>query len=123
MSRTNEKSRVLLVELDREVRSALDEILTKAGLHVTSTDDGRAARRLFALRPDILITDLRSAAIGAGALVHEMRASAPGCKVVATGTVADHETLGRRVPADKVFVHPIDVEALVEYLGGAPTVN
>jgi DNA-binding response OmpR family regulator len=123
MSQQPPNRRVLLVELDRDVRTALDVLLTRAGLTVASTDDGRAARRLFALRPDVLITDLRSAAIGAGALVHEMRASTPGVKVVATGTVADHETLGSRVSADRVFVHPIDVEELVEYLGVTPSVN
>src|SRR4051812_44633863 len=117
MAQQHSNRRVLLVELDRDVRTALDIILTRAGLTVAPTDDGRAARRLFALRPDVLITDLRSAAIGAGALVDEMRASAPGVKVVATGTVADHEILGGRVSADRVFVHPIDVEELVEYLG------
>lgn len=56
---TEDHRRVLVVEDDSDVRALIVELLERAGLHVSSAEDGRSGLRVFhERRPDVVVLDV-----------------------------------------------------------------
>lgn len=83
----DQRSRVLVVDDDRDVLSLMQEVLVRAGFEVDSAEGGRAAiQRIEASRPTLMTLDLVMPDVdGWGVLAHLRRIPAPPPVVVVTG--------------------------------------
>lgn len=81
--------RILLVEDDALVRIVTAELLVELGYAVIEAGDGAEARRLFADRPDLVITDVEPPDADGLELAAEFRALRPEAAIiVASGKMA-----------------------------------
>jgi len=63
----NDKARILIVDDDADIRSLLNELLTRAGYEVDEAPDGRTAlRQLFEAPPSLVILDVTLCEKGGG---------------------------------------------------------
>jgi DNA-binding NtrC family response regulator len=107
--------RVLVIEPDREVRSALERFIALRGHRVTSlADDRRAERALMEASPDVVVLDITSAGAEGLPALPTIRALAPEAMVILIGGVAEH-AIARRALARGAFdwiVKPVDLDQL-----------
>lgn len=74
--------RILLVEDDALVRMVTAELLVDLGYAVVEAGDGAEARRLFADRPDLVITDIELPDADGLELAAEFRALRPEAAII-----------------------------------------
>jgi CheY-like chemotaxis protein len=82
---TDPSRTILLAEDEPAVRLLLAESLERAGYVVHQARNGEEAAAVFEAHPDsidLLLTDLRMPLMGGDDLVRQLRAAAPGLKVI-----------------------------------------
>lgn len=84
MSRSHQKSRVLVVDDDPCVRELLQVLLRSAGYDVATADDGvTAVMQLSVTVPDVLVTDLNMPQMSGIELISHVRCLHPSVPMVA----------------------------------------
>jgi len=110
--------RILVVDDDRDARLALRAVLEDRGaLVLLATSASEARRHMAALRPDVLVTDIRLPGEDGYALLRALRGdrSAPGLPAVAITAYEADETSERALAAGfhAHFGKPFDPDALI----------
>lgn len=111
-------ARILLVDDDAAVRSALKRFLGSLGHDVVELEDGEAAVRVYRERPaDLVITDAYMPRVDGLEAVIRLRGEFPGAKIVVmSGGGFRHKTDVLRLAADAGAVatlpKPIDLDEL-----------
>jgi two-component system, chemotaxis family, chemotaxis protein CheY len=125
LERRHKKQRVLVVDDDPGIRSALAKMLTIAGYEVILAVDGRQATRLLQERPaDLVIMDFFLPEEDGLETLLELRGRSPGVPIIAmsgggAGTttkmdlLGDAKLLGVTMTVEKPFM-PADVMQLVD---------
>src|SRR3954470_6325412 len=95
-----EKSRVILVDDDKDLLQLIAMRLTAAGYAVTAVESGESAlASLAVVRPQVVITDLRMAGMDGLALLDAVHRESPSLPVVvltAHGTIPEAVSATRR---------------------------
>lgn len=107
--------RVLLVDDDPELRSMLEEYLSKAGFEVAVARNGVEALRLVAReRPDLLLLDVAMPELGGFDVLKELRAGSrlPVLMLTARDDHVDR-VLGLELGADDYLTKPFNARELV----------
>jgi CheY-like chemotaxis protein len=113
-------ARILVVDDDRDVRTALVRILTKAGHEVAQAEDGGAALAAYRARPaDLIITDMYMPAVDGVEVVARLVDEFPDARliVISGGGQLEKEDvldLARRLGARCTLTKPIDRRALLD---------
>jgi DNA-binding response OmpR family regulator len=105
---------ILVVDDDAGSRLFLEAVLTEAGFHVITAQDGLDALPIIeaATPPDLVVTDLMMPRLDGFALIDRVRtAQVPirGIIAMSAASVADHRLAG----ADVFIAKPFDSEQLV----------
>ena len=106
-------TRILLVDDDAAIRSALQDALTSAGFEVTAVDSAISAlATVGALAPDIVLTDVRMPEMSGLELLRELRARVPDIAVVLMTAFDDMPTVveGMKHGAAEFLVKPLDLD-------------
>jgi len=119
MNRDAPKARILVVDDERAVRSALRVNLSKAGYDVTVAEDGEAAlARLGTHPPDLVLSDLRMPKLDGMLLLEAVQAEHPELPVVLMtghGSVRDAVQAMRAGAADYI-IKPVRRDELLVIL-------
>jgi two-component system response regulator GlrR len=116
------KSAILLVDDDPEIRKLLSLRLAAAGYEVSTAESGEKALAQFARsRPDLVITDLKMGGMDGMALFKAMHEQAPGVPVI---VLTAHGTIPDAVEAIKLGVFgfipkPFEPKALLDQVAQA----
>jgi PAS domain S-box-containing protein len=110
--------RILVVDDDRDTRAALRAVLEDRGaLVLLATSASEARRHMAAVRPDVLVTDIRLPGEDGYALLRALRGdpSTPGLPAVAITAYEADETSERALAAGfhAHFGKPFDPDALI----------
>jgi len=115
--------RILVIDDDAALRRVLCTALERAGFAVDAADDGTTGMMLFrALRPDLVITDIRMPVKSGIEAVREIRAMEPEAPIIAIA--GDYAGSGewlaaaRALGADEVLAKPFSPAELVERVIG-----
>ena len=114
------QGRVLVAEDDPAVSRVVVETLTRAGLDVTASANGREAleRLLAGPTPDLVVTDVRMPGLSGPQLVREARRRWPTLRVLyVSGHTGDDTPEGFLEPGDRLLGKPFSAEAIVEAVG------
>ncbi|MEJ2218481.1 MAG: response regulator [Gemmatimonadota bacterium] len=119
--------RVLIVDDEVELVSALTERLQLRGFHAEGVTDGPAALARLreasgaAARPDVVIVDVKMPGMGGLELVREIRASFPDVRIVLiTGHSSVREAEeGMGLGVFDYLVKPVPIDELVRVLRSA----
>ncbi|HEY6809245.1 MAG TPA: response regulator [Gemmatimonadales bacterium] len=121
--------RILVVDDDADLRSALTRVLTHAGYQVRSAADGAEALRLHQEVPaDLVLTDVYMPGEDGLAEIRELRAGWPGVRIAAMSGAADRGDVdllevARAFGADAAIAKPFELDAMLalvrSLLGGA----
>ncbi len=110
------KGRILVVEDDAAIRTALCDCLRFAGFESSSAPDGEAGLRLaLQLQPDLLLLDLLMPKLDGLSVLREVRRTRPTLPVIiltAKGEEAD-KVKGLRDGADDYVVKPFSASELL----------
>ncbi len=113
------KIRVLLVDDDSELISAIAERLRIRGMDVRVSLNGEAALQMIDdLEPEVMVLDLKIPGIDGLDLLRRVKESHPGIQVIVTrwyGSQKDKET-AMRLGAVKCFQKPVDLNELIDVL-------
>ena len=113
------EGRVLVVDDERAVRTALRVNLGKEGFEVTEATTGEEALRLLGERPvDVVITDVAMPGMGGMALLDQVQERWPDTRVVVMtgyGSVAD-AVVAMKSGADDYIIKPVSKDALMVIL-------
>jgi DNA-binding NtrC family response regulator len=105
---------ILLVDDDRAVRESLRRVLVTEGWCVVSAASGEEALECLAERqPDLMITDLRMAAVSGWDLLFHENINRPNLPVFVISALPPHEAVGADHFAAEFFQKPLDLDALV----------
>jgi CheY-like chemotaxis protein len=113
-------ARILVVDDDRDVRTALVRILTKAGHEVAQAEDGGAAIAAYRARPaHLIITDMYMPSVDGVEVVVRLVDEFPDARliVISGGGQMEKEDvldMARRLGARRTLAKPIDRAALLE---------
>jgi DNA-binding NtrC family response regulator len=120
LERRHKKQRVLVVDDDPSIRSALAKMLTIAGYEVMLAVDGREATRLLQERPaDLVIMDPFTPGEDELGTLGELRAKNPDVPIIAMAgggvraNIGDPKLLGITMTVEKPFM-PADVMQIVD---------
>lgn len=114
-----QKQRVLVVDDDEMVRSAVSKMLETFGYYVATAMDGEEAVLEFARDPfDLVITDFFMARMSGLEVIDALRRIDPGVKVlimsgVDTENVPESDEIPSRAPADGLIDKPFGVSDLL----------
>ena len=108
--------RILIVEDERPMRTALEDVLTGEGYRVLSAADGRSGlERALAEKPDLLLLDIMMPKLDGYAVCAELRRldnPVPILMLTAKGMVEDR-VQGLDAGADDYLVKPFNLEELL----------
>ena len=106
----DENERILIVDDDPSMRTALMETVRRLGYSVQGAVDGMdAIERITRFRPWMVLTDLRMPRLNGSELIKEVKARAPHATIVlmtaygAIETAVEAMKLGQRVSLETVF--------------------
>jgi DNA-binding response OmpR family regulator len=109
-----EKTRLLIVDDDADIRTALPLILSQIGYHVRSASDGFSA--LIEIRtevPDIIISDLNMPGMSGFLLLAVVRRNFPSIGVIAMSSAFSGLSVPTGVAADVFYEKATGVPALL----------
>jgi len=115
MPTDTKKGRILVVDDDPSVVSALRKLLTDDGYEVDSAGDGAAALTCVAERaPDLVVSDVKMPNMDGLAFMTELRKRHPAIPVIVTTGAAQLSmaVTAMRAGAEDYLAKPIDVDAL-----------
>jgi CheY-like chemotaxis protein len=121
----NERTRILVIEDDAEIRKLLAEILTDAGHQVLTAADGALGLALYERhRPTLIITDLRVPGISGLDIIDQLCLD-PGVKIIAisgsgVGSLDTAQRLGAARTLQKPFAIDVFTEVVRQVLAGEP---
>jgi two-component system response regulator MprA len=114
---------VLVVEDNRDIREALEDVLTDASFAVTMVDGGRAALETLRARggrkPCVILLDLMMPDMD-GAEFRAIQAADPalnGIPVIIVSAHREHDRLARALGVTSYLRKPVDVDDLLATLG------
>lgn len=116
------ETQVLLVEDDATARLLLGEVLTGAGYHVTTAQDGETALDLLAKqRFDVVITDIRMRKVGGIQVLHAAKQYPTSPAVILLTGYGSLETAleALRAGAYDYLLKPVDPNDLLDRVEGA----
>jgi CheY-like chemotaxis protein len=112
--------RILLIEDSPEGRRALSRFLTRSGFDVIDRPDGASALEVLRAgpAPDVILTDLLMPDMDGRQVCWHARQLAPAARVaLITGWSVELAALDpQRGGFDRVFLKPLDVQALMRFL-------
>ncbi len=111
--------RVLYVEDEAIIREEMASFLRRRVEGLVLAVDGRdGLEKYTALRPDVVVTDIKMPGLTGLELAEAIRALDPLCPILVTTAVSDMETLFEsiRVGIDRYLVKPIQIQDLTEAL-------
>lgn len=118
------KTRVMIVDDEAEFANTLAERLSLRGyeMHVV-TLPAEAMPRLEAIRPDILLLDLRMPGISGAEILISARQLYPSTKVILmTGHMDLEQTInGLKLKSPQYIVKPVDIKELMERMAALRT--
>ena len=120
------RRRVLVVEDDSELRSALALVLGAEGFLVTSAGTAREALALFREQDfDVLVTDLGLPDRPGHAVIEEVRrARGQACRIVVfTGSPESEAHRARDAGADVIVMKPGSPETIIAAIRGGGTAD
>lgn len=106
--------KILLIDDDLRVRTAMVQFLADLGYHVVVADDGERGLRLFrSEKPDLVITDIIMPEKEGIQTIMEMRREQPSTKIIAVsggGRIGNTDFLkvARSMGANDVIAKPVD---------------
>ena len=112
--------RILVVDDDEDIRSAIETTFREAGAEIETASDGVAAvAKVAALEPDLLILDMMLPKKGGLLVLQQIKAKKPrGSKPYVIMITANqgkrHEQFAESQGADKYFNKPFRMDALFE---------
>jgi CheY-like chemotaxis protein len=115
-------ARILLIDDDTEVRTALSLILNRFGHKVIEARDGKEGMELFlGANADVVITDIVMPEKEGLEVLKEMRQMRPLVKVIAISgggrtNPTDYLRMAKFLGAVKVLAKPISIEVLISAL-------
>src|SRR5512140_2157776 len=108
--------RILIVEDERPMRMALEDVLTGEGYRVLSAGDGQSGlERAYAEKPDLILLDIMMPRLDGFAVCRELRKAGmqvPVLMLTAKGMVEDR-VQGLDVGADDYLVKPFSTDELL----------
>lgn len=110
---------LLLVEDDEQVCDMLCQMLTRAGHHVKTAQDGEDALRVLqTFSPQLMITDIIMPKKSGTELIHEIRQKHPKLEIIAISGGGRSDPIGyldlsEELGASVSFAKPIDNDALL----------
>ena len=108
------KPTILLVDDDRAVRESLERVLAIEGWRVVSAANGEEAlERLAERQPDLMITDLRMAAVSGWDLLFHENMQRPNLPIFVVSALPPSEAGGADQFAEEFFQKPLDLDALL----------
>ncbi|MCY1073248.1 response regulator [Archangium lansingense] len=113
---------LLVVDDDRDLREALEEVLRDAGYTVLGACHGREALEVLAGArplPGLVLLDMMMPVLDGLGFAHEMHAVPDwtAIPIVIFSASASNEAVAREVGACAYLRKPVDVEVLVETVG------
>ena len=115
MATNSKKARVLVVDDEPTILSALHRLLTEEGYEVVDADDGDSALAEIVERtPDVVVTDLTMPRMDGMELLRRLHESHPHLPVIVTTGAADLSlaVTAMRAGAVDYLAKPVDFEAL-----------
>jgi len=120
--------RILVVDDEIEVCNALKEFIGSKGYEVhTALDGDNAIRKLKAVRPHVVLLDIRMPGMGGIEILKEIKRVHPETGVIMVTAVADQETAVKAVelgaydyitkPVDLNYLNTVVMVKLVDLLG------
>jgi DNA-binding NtrC family response regulator len=113
-------ARILIIDDDADVRSALHRVLSSEGHHVEEVQDSDTGIRLHHEHPfDLIITDILMPDKEGISTIIELRQEYPKLKIIAMSGGGDFEPYGyldiaRRVGAERTLPKPFKREDIIE---------
>ncbi len=114
--------RVLVIDDEAPIRSALEDLLADEGYEVRTAPDGRQGLEILAVwTPDVILLDLSMPVMGGAAFREAQLGLAGGGRgvpiIVLTG-YRDPDERARRIGAAAVLVKPFDLDDLEAAIAG-----
>lgn len=109
-------TRLLLVDDQPELLSALSEILSEQGFVVVSTWEGEEAVEIASVfEPNVLVTDYQLPGIDGVTTIRLVREDCPQVRaiLVSGGMTSQTRCRARRAQVDEVFDKPVSVPSLI----------
>jgi DNA-binding response OmpR family regulator len=111
--------KVLIIDDDAGIRTMLRGFLELNGYHVLEAADGRSGiRQLEATFPDLVITDIVMPGQEGISTIMEIRKKNQGARIIAmsgggSAGPGDYLHMAQKLGADRVFMKPLDLPALL----------
>jgi DNA-binding response OmpR family regulator len=107
---------VLIIEDDPEIRGIVKTLLTNEGFTVEEADDGRAAvERVFLMKPDLILVDLRLPGLDGTEVCKRIRAGRMNTPIIVISAAKDEfdKVLLLELGADDYVVKPFGARELL----------
>jgi len=118
-------AKILLVDDDDLVRSAISELLEDAGYDVREAASGNIAIECLETEPfDLVVTDIYMPIVGGIEPIQHVRDSMPALKVIAFSGGGMHQdpkfatNLATTYGADRVLQKPVDNDTMLDAIAG-----
>jgi len=107
---------VMIIEDDPEIRGIVKTLLTNEGFHVEEADDGRmAVERVFLVKPDLILVDLRLPGLDGTEVCKRIRAGRLNTPIIVISAAKDEfdKVLLLELGADDYLVKPFGARELL----------
>jgi CheY-like chemotaxis protein len=121
---SNERRRILVVEDDADLRSALEMLLIDDGFEVVSAEHGGVALRVLErVQPDAILLDLNMPVMDGETFAHQLRAQYGAEIPIVIYTATPKPRIAERIGNALVLRKPVEIDDLLSALHSTTTAN